>query len=115
MTPTEAQQHALDTLEQLGSKPVVLRENAQLPNQAKIHIASAAEPAHVLTYQSSAAAELPYLVCFQCGLAERALQAAPDERFNVASTSESYPPRWQVRRPIDVAIPGHLERRREPQ
>lgn len=90
MTPTEAQQHALDTLEQLGSKPVVLQENAQLPNQAKIHIASAVEPAHVLTYQSSAAAELPYLVCFQCGLAERALQAAPDERFNVASTSESY-------------------------
>ena len=90
MTPTEAQQHALDTLEQLGSKPVVLQENAQLPNQAKIHIASAAEPAHVLTYQSSAAAELPYLVCFQCGFAERSLQAAPDERFNVASTSESY-------------------------
>lgn len=90
MTHAEAQQQALNALEQIGGKPVVVREDAKLPNHARIHIASSAEPAHVLTYNPSAASELPYLVCFQCGLAERALRSAPDERFNVASTPETY-------------------------
>jgi hypothetical protein len=90
MTPSEAQQQAVDALEQLGGKPVVLQENSQLPNQAKIHIASSAEPVHVLTYNPAAAPDLPYLVCFQCGLAERVLRSAPNERFNVASTPETY-------------------------
>jgi len=90
MTPAESQQRALDALEQLGGKPVVLRENADLPNQARIHVAAADEPAHVLSYTPAAAPELPYLVCFQCGLAERALRSARDERFNVASTPETY-------------------------
>lgn len=90
MTPSQAQQNAIEALEQLGGKPVVVQENASLSNQAKIHIASGAEPAHVLTYNPAAAAELPYLVCFQCGLAERALKSARDERFNVASTPETY-------------------------
>jgi hypothetical protein len=68
----------------------VLRENADLSNQARIHVAAENEPAHVLTYKPAAAPELPYLVCFQCGLAERALRSARDERFNVASTPETY-------------------------
>ena len=88
MTPAESQQRALDALEQLGGKPVVLRENADLLNQARIHVAAENEPAHVLSYKPAAAPELPYLVCFQCGLAERALRSARDERFNVASTPE---------------------------
>jgi hypothetical protein len=89
MTPAEAQQHALDALEKLGGKPVVLRACDDLANQSKIHIASSDEPAHVLTYRSSAAGELPYLVCFQCASALRALQAAADERFNLVSTPET--------------------------
>jgi len=90
MTPAESQQRALDALEKLGGKPVVLQEDTQLSNQARIHVASATEPAHVLTYHPAATHELPYLVCFQCSLAERALRSARDERFNVASTSETY-------------------------
>jgi hypothetical protein len=90
MTPSQAQQNAIEALEQLGGKPVVLQGNASLSNQAKIHIASGAEPAHVLTYNPASASELPYLVCFQCSLAERALRSARDERFNVASTPETY-------------------------
>jgi hypothetical protein len=90
MSPTESQQRALDALEKLGGKPVVLREEAQLPNQARIHVAAENEPAHVLTYHPAATPELPYLVCFQCSLAERALRSARDERFNVASTPETY-------------------------
>ena len=90
MTPLEAQQQALDVLEQIGGKPVVLKEDSQLPNQARIHIASSAEPVHVLSYNPTARSELPYLVCFQCGLAERGLKSAPDERFNVASTTDTY-------------------------
>jgi hypothetical protein len=90
MTPSQAQQNAIEALEQLGGKPVVVQENASLSNQAKIHIASGAEPVHVLTFNPAATAELPYLVCFQCGLAERALKSARDERFNVASTPETY-------------------------
>jgi hypothetical protein len=90
MTPSEAQQNAIEALEQLGGKPVVLHENAPLSNQAKIHIASGSEPAHILTYNPAATAELPYLVCFQCSLAERALRSARDERFNVAGTPETY-------------------------
>jgi hypothetical protein len=90
MLPSDAQTQALTALEKLGGKPVALRENAELPNQARIHVAAAAEPAHVLTYNPAATAELPYLVCFQCGLAERALRSARDERFNVASTPETY-------------------------
>jgi hypothetical protein len=90
MTPAESQQRALDALEKLGGKPVVLRENADLPNHARIHVASATEPAHVLTYHPAASPELPYLVCFQCSLAERALRPARDERFNVASSPETY-------------------------
>jgi hypothetical protein len=90
MLPSDAQTQALDALEKLGGKPVVLREDAQLSNQAGIHVASATEPAHVLTYHPAATPELPYLVCFQCSLAERALRSARDERFNVASTPETY-------------------------
>jgi hypothetical protein len=90
MLPSDAQTQALVALEKLGGKPVVLREDAQLSNQARIHVASATEPAHVLTYNPAASPELPYLVCFQCSLAERALRSARDERFNVASTPETY-------------------------
>jgi hypothetical protein len=90
MTPAQSQQKALNGLETLGGKPVVLREELSLPNPAKIHIASGTEPFHVLTYSRAAGQELPYFVCFQCGLAERALRAAHDERFNVANTSTTY-------------------------
>jgi hypothetical protein len=89
MTPAEAQQAALNALEQLGGKPVVLREDGTLSNKSKISLASATQPAHVLSYQPSAVHELPYLVCFQCGLAERSLKSAADERFNVASTPDT--------------------------
>lgn len=90
MTPSEAQQHALNALEELSGKPVVIEADARLPNLARIQIASATRPVHVLSYNPAAAPELPYLVCFQCELAKRALKAAPDERFNVASTDETY-------------------------
>jgi len=90
MTPAEAQQQALNDLEQLSGKPVVLQEDARLPNLAKIQIATAARPVHVLSYNPAALPELPYLVCFQCGLAKRSLLAAPDEKFNVASTDATY-------------------------
>lgn len=90
MSPSDAQQAALESLERLGGKPVVLREQPQLSNHAKIHVAAADEHAHVLTYNPTAASQLPYLVCFQCGLAARALRSARDERFNVASTPETY-------------------------
>ena len=90
MPLTEIQQAALSELEELSGKPVVLQEDARLPNLAKIQIASGVRPVHVLSYNPAAVPELPYLVCFQCGLAKRALRAAPDERFNVASTDETY-------------------------
>jgi hypothetical protein len=90
MTPAEYQQAALNDLEELSGKPVVLQEDARLPNLARIQIATAARPVHVLNYSPKAVAELPYLVCFQCGLAKRSLLAAPDERFNVASTDATY-------------------------
>jgi hypothetical protein len=90
MTPAEAQQRALNELEELGGKPVVLQEDARLPNLAKIQIATAARPVHVLSYNPAALPELPYLVCFQCELAKRSLLAAPDERFNVVSTDATY-------------------------
>jgi hypothetical protein len=90
MTPAQAQQHALNELEELGGKPVVLQEDASLPNLARIQIATAARPVHVLSYNPKAAPELAYLVCFQCELAKRALVAAPDERFNVASNDDTY-------------------------
>ena len=90
MKPAEAQQRSLNELEELSGKPVVLQEDAGLPNLARIQIAAATRPVHVLSYNPAAVPELPYLVCFQCGLAKRALRAAPDERFNVASTDETY-------------------------
>jgi hypothetical protein len=90
MKPAEAQQRALNDLEELSGKPAVLQEDAQLPNLARIQIASDLRPVHVLSYNPAAVLELPYLVCFQCGLAERSLRAAPDERFNVASTDVTY-------------------------
>ena len=90
MTPAQAQQHALNELEDLGGKPVVLQEDASLPNLARIQIATAARSVHVLSYNPKAAPELAYLVCFQCELTKRALMAAPDERFNVASNDDTY-------------------------
>jgi hypothetical protein len=90
MTAAEAQQRALNDLEERSGKPVVLQEDIRLPNLARIQIATAARPVHVLSYSPKAASELPYLVCFQCELAKRAVLAAPDERFNVASTDATY-------------------------
>jgi hypothetical protein len=90
MTPFEAQQRALNDLEERSGKPVVLQEDTRLPNLARIQIATVARPVHVLSYSPKAAPELPYLVCFQCEIAKRAVLAAPDERFNVASTDATY-------------------------
>lgn len=90
MSLTEIQQAALNALEQISGKPVVLQEDTRLPNLARIQIATADRPVHILSYSPQAAAELPYLVCFQCELAKRAVLAAPDERFNVASTDATY-------------------------
>jgi hypothetical protein len=90
MTPAEAQQRALHELEEVGRTPVVLQEDAQLPNLARIQIASSTRRVHVLSYNPAATAVLPYLVCFQCGLAKRTLLTAADERFNAASTAETY-------------------------
>lgn len=107
MTPSQAQQQALNALEQLGGKPVVLQENGNLPNQSKIHIAAADEPVHVLAYNPAAAPELPYHVCFQCGMAERTMRSALDERFNVAGTAETYS-RVQKLVRQKKAIPDHM-------
>jgi len=106
MTPAEAQQHALDELEKLSGKPVVLREDPNLPTVSRIQMASAARPVHVLSYSPKAKAELAYLVCFQCELAKRALSAA-DERFNVASTDDTY---RQVEKLVrgKSGVPAHL-------
>lgn len=71
MTPAEAQQAALDQLEHLGGKPVVLQANEQRSNQAKISLASSTQPAHVLPHNPAFVHALPYLVCFQCVTAER--------------------------------------------
>jgi hypothetical protein len=90
MTPAETQEAVLNALEKLGGKPVVLQKDEKLSNKAKISLATAAQPVHVLTYHPAAVNELPYLVCFQCGLAERAIKTAADERFNVASTPNTY-------------------------
>ncbi|MEN9667023.1 MAG: hypothetical protein RLZZ326_3386 [Planctomycetota bacterium] len=90
MTPAQAQQRALNELEVLGGRPVVLQKDDRLPNLARIQIATAARPVHVLSYNPKAAPELAYLVCFQCELAKRTILAAPDERFNVASNAETY-------------------------
>jgi len=90
MTPAAAQQLSLNELEELSGKPVVLQEDARLPNLARIQIASATRPVHLLSYSPAAIRELPYLVCFQCEVAKRALLAAADERFNVASTVGTY-------------------------
>jgi hypothetical protein len=90
MKPAEVQQQALNELEELSGKPVVLQEDARLPNLARIQIASATRPVHVLSYSAKATPELPYLICFQCGMAKRAVLTAPDERFNVASTDLTY-------------------------
>ena len=107
MTPAKAQQRALNDLEELSGKPVVLQEDPRLPNLARIQIASAPRPVHVLNYSPGAVPELPYLVCFQCGLAKRALLAAPDERFNVASTDDTY---QQVEKLVrdQKAIPANM-------
>jgi hypothetical protein len=107
MTPADAQQRALNNLEKRSGKPVVLQEDTRLPNLAQIQIATATRPVHVLCYSSKAAAELPYLVCFQCELAERAVLAAADERFNVASTDATY---WQVEHLVrnQKAIPEQM-------
>jgi hypothetical protein len=90
MKPAEAQQRALSDLEEHSGKPVVLQQDTQLPNLARIQIATAARPVHVLSYSPKAIPELAYLVCFQCELAKRAVLAAPDEMFNVASTDATY-------------------------
>lgn len=90
MTPAEAQQRALHDLEERSGNPVVLQEDIRLSNLARIQIATVARPVHVLSYSPKAAAELPYLVCFECELAKRAVLAARDERFNVASTDATY-------------------------
>jgi hypothetical protein len=53
MTPAQAQQHALNELEELGGKPVVLQEDASLPNLARIQIATATRPVHWSTQRIS--------------------------------------------------------------
>ena len=107
MTPVEAQQHALDELETLGGKPVVLQKDARLATLSRIQLASATRPVHVLSYSPKAASELAYLVCFQCDLASRAISAAPDERFNVASTTDTYRRVEKLVRE-KKAVPAHM-------
>lgn len=109
MTPSEAQQRAINELEVLSCAPVVLREDARLANLAKIQLEAGGQPVHVLSYNPTVVSELPYLVCFQCGMATRAILAAQDERFNVASNEDTYKQIENlVRR--QRAIPDHMIR-----
>lgn len=112
MTPTTCQQTALAAVERASGRPVILDADPKLPNEAVIRMATGAAPAHVLKYRTAAEPDLPYLICFQCGMALRAMLAPGDERFNVASTPSTYAsvrklveeknPTWQGSMPEDV-------------
>lgn len=90
MLPVECQRETLGAFERATGKPVVLAADQKLPHDAVIKIATGSAPAHVLKYRPTSERELPYLVCFQCEMALRAVLAPRDERFNVASTPATY-------------------------
>jgi hypothetical protein len=105
MTPTTCQQLALAAVERASGKPVILDADPKLPNEALIRIATEAAPAHVLKYRAASEPELPYLVCFQCAMALRAVLAPRDERFNVTSSPSTYA---AVRQLVDEKNPDRL-------
>lgn len=74
-------------LEKASGKPVVAQANSGFSGYATIETAPANDAAHVLLYKGEMEADLPYLSAFQCGLALRSIQAAPQNRFDLASTS----------------------------
>ncbi len=83
LNTTELTNSFLKRVEETSGKPVVFEGHPNWPRNATIQIAKQHERVHVLTYKAEHAAALPYLTAFQCLVALRTIEAAPESRFRL--------------------------------
>lgn len=96
MPPETAEHEIRSRLEIVSGRPVLQRAQAPAQGYALLRLADATAPAHLLSYRPELAADLPYLVAFQYGLALRTLKAAPDRRFDLGPTPAMATAVWQL-------------------
>jgi len=75
----------LKRVEDASGKPVIVTSDPKIAGHAVIKVATSDQPAHVLLYKPQHESVLPYLVAYQCSLALRIIQAAPENQFDLAS------------------------------
>ena len=84
MTAQSSSQAVVDRLEAISGKPLIVRVDSEISGHATIRVAASDAPAHLLRYKPEHEPTRDYLIAFQCGLALRAVQTKPDNRFQVA-------------------------------
>jgi len=68
---------------------VQVLEDIDLATFAVIRIARRNMPAHILKYKPLTSSPVDYTICWQCSLALRLFEREPEQRFQIASSSES--------------------------
>lgn len=86
MTPVEAMNDLLRTVERETGRPVVVQADPVIPLAATLTPARGNSPLHVIRYRSSFEPERAYLVGYQCGFLLRAARTPPDARFDLTGT-----------------------------
>lgn len=78
-------QNIVERLEALSQRPVHITEDATIRNLADIEISRGDMPFHLLRYKPTGTTPPDYLIAYQCGLALRVFETAPDQRFDLGS------------------------------
>jgi hypothetical protein len=85
LDPNTTKMEFLKRVEDASGKPVIVTSDPKFSGHAVIRVAKADQPAHVLLYKSQHESVLPYLVAYQCSLALRVIQAAPETQFDLVN------------------------------
>ena len=85
----ETTRKIISLLEQKSGYPVQVMEDPDLSTIAVIRIARGNMPAHILRYKPLTPPPVDYTICWQCSLALRLFDRQPEQRFQIASTSET--------------------------
>src|SRR5688572_2492501 len=85
----ETTRKIISLLEKKSGYPVQVMEDPDLSTIAVIRIARGNMPAHILRYKPLTPPPVDYTICWQCSLALRLFDRQLEQRFQIASTSET--------------------------
>lgn len=85
----ETTKKIISQLEEKSGYPVQVVDDKNLPVPASLRIARGQLPAHILSFNTLPDSSLDFIICWQCAMASRLFEREPEQRFQIASSSES--------------------------